>query len=150
MASAFTPESLLREASSKGRPERSVIGDLRHRPGRRYPDSEYAEANPGVLVIAESGLANVNDPVERGSTWTTDGPYRETPEAICAARAERILAVEMEAAALYAFAEARRKVCSLLRARDQPDGSNRSFASTSPPPKRRLDASPLARAYRVL
>jgi hypothetical protein len=26
MASAFTPESLLREASSKGRPERSGIG----------------------------------------------------------------------------------------------------------------------------
>jgi uridine phosphorylase len=73
------------------------------------PDTEYAEADPGLLVIAESGLANVNDPVERGATWTTDGPYRETPQAICAARAEGILAVEMEAAALYAFAEARRK-----------------------------------------
>jgi purine-nucleoside phosphorylase len=73
------------------------------------PDSEYAEADPGLLVIAESALANVGDPVERGATWTIDGPYRETPRAICAARAAGILAVEMEAATLYAFAEARRK-----------------------------------------
>jgi nucleoside phosphorylase len=47
--------------------------------------------------------------VERGTTWTTDAPYRETNESIILARAEGILAVEMEAAALYAFAEARRK-----------------------------------------
>ena len=33
----------------------------------------------------------------------------KTPEAIDAARAEGILAVEMEAAALYSFAEARKK-----------------------------------------
>ena len=51
----------------------------------------------------------MDDPVERGATWTTDAPYRETLEAIGAARTEGILAVEMEAAALYAFGEARRK-----------------------------------------
>jgi uridine phosphorylase len=73
------------------------------------PDSEFAEADPGLLVIAESALASLDDPVERGATWTTDAPYRETLEAIGAARAEGILAVEMEAAALYAFGEARRK-----------------------------------------
>ena len=72
-------------------------------------DSEYAEADPGLLVIAETALINVGDPVERGATWTTDAPYRETLQAIVAARAEGILAVEMEAAALYAFAEARQK-----------------------------------------
>jgi uridine phosphorylase len=68
---------------------------------------EYAEADPGLLVIAETALANAGDPVERGATWTTDAPYRETLQAIDAVRAEGILAVEMEAAALYAFAEAR-------------------------------------------
>jgi uridine phosphorylase len=73
------------------------------------PDSEFAEADPDLLVIAESALASLDDPVERGATWTTDAPYRETLEAIGAARAEWILAVEMEAAALYAFGEARRK-----------------------------------------
>jgi purine-nucleoside phosphorylase len=54
-------------------------------------------------------LATINEPVERGATWTTDAPYRETVDAIAAARADGILAVEMEAAALYAFAKARRK-----------------------------------------
>jgi uridine phosphorylase len=39
-----------------------------------------------------------------GPSWTTDAPFRETPEAIEAARAKGILAVEMEAAALYTFA----------------------------------------------
>jgi uridine phosphorylase len=72
-------------------------------------DPEYAEADPALLEIAESALANIGDPVERGATWTTDAPYRETLEAVGAARAKGILAVEMEAAALYAFAEARRK-----------------------------------------
>ena len=34
-----------------------------------------------------------------GATWTTDAPFRETDEAIAAARTGGILAVEMEAAA---------------------------------------------------
>nr|WP_294524093.1 hypothetical protein [uncultured Rhodopila sp.] len=70
-------------------------------------DSEYAAADPVLLVIAETALTNVGDPVERGATWTTDAPYRETLHAIDAARAEGIWAVEMEAAARYAFAQAR-------------------------------------------
>src|SRR3712207_9157574 len=45
--------------------------------------------------------------VHRGATWTTDAPYRETEAAIAEARARGVLAVEMEAAALYAFATAR-------------------------------------------
>jgi uridine phosphorylase len=69
----------------------------------------YAEADPALLSVVEGALAKIGDPVARGATWTTDAPYRETPEAIAAARADGILAVEMEAAALYAFAEARRK-----------------------------------------
>jgi len=39
-----------------------------------------------------------------GSSWTTDAPFRETADAIAAARSKGVLAVEMEAAALYAFA----------------------------------------------
>jgi purine-nucleoside phosphorylase len=44
-----------------------------------------------------------------GPTWTTDAPFRETAEAIAQARHAGILAVEMEAAALYAFAQARQR-----------------------------------------
>lgn len=39
-----------------------------------------------------------------GASWTTDAPFRETAEAIEAAWKRNILAVEMEASALYAFA----------------------------------------------
>src|SRR5262249_21925204 len=42
-----------------------------------------------------------------GASWTTDAPFRETGEAIESARAKGILAVEMEAAALYTVARIR-------------------------------------------
>lgn len=47
--------------------------------------------------------------VSIGSSWTTDAPYRETQSAIDYAKTQGIHAVEMEAAALYAFAKARQK-----------------------------------------
>jgi uridine phosphorylase len=72
-------------------------------------DRDYAEADPALVAAVAPALAQSHTPVERGASWTTDAPYRETLEAIDAARAEGILSVEMEAAALYAFAEARRK-----------------------------------------
>jgi uridine phosphorylase len=42
-----------------------------------------------------------------GASWTTDTPFRETEAMIARCRAQGILAVEMEAAALYALAQAR-------------------------------------------
>lgn len=45
--------------------------------------------------------------VHRGAAWTTDAPYRETEAAIARAKDLGVLAVEMEAAALYALATAR-------------------------------------------
>ena len=42
-----------------------------------------------------------------GASWTTDAPFRETEAMIVLCRAKGILAVEMEAAALYALAQAR-------------------------------------------
>lgn len=42
-----------------------------------------------------------------GQSWTTDAPYRETPSAIQAMKHRGITCVEMEAAALYALAEAK-------------------------------------------
>ena len=54
-------------------------------------------------ALQGSGVA-----LHRGATWTTDAPYRETEAAIAVAHGRGVLAVEMEAAALYAFATARR------------------------------------------
>jgi len=68
---------------------------------------DYAEADPALVARAEAALKHAGRPVFVGATWTTDAPFRETEEAIAAARARNILAVEMEAAALYAFARAR-------------------------------------------
>jgi purine-nucleoside phosphorylase len=42
-----------------------------------------------------------------GASWTTDAPFRETEGMIAICRANDILAVEMEAAALYALAQAK-------------------------------------------
>jgi purine-nucleoside phosphorylase len=47
--------------------------------------------------------------VLRGTTWTTDAPYRETAAEIARAREAGAIAVEMEAAALYASAAARNR-----------------------------------------
>jgi uridine phosphorylase len=70
------------------------------------PPSDYSEADPLLLKRALAALAEKNEKVVVGSSWTTDAPFRETAEAIAAARERGVLAVEMEAAALYAFARA--------------------------------------------
>jgi len=71
------------------------------------PPSPFAEADPAVLARLAPLLADAPVRVHRGATWTTDAPYRETEAAIAAHREAGILAVEMEAAALYAFSRAR-------------------------------------------
>ncbi len=99
--SLFQPPNLLREARrQKGLPAvpvpRVVLLD---------PDGDvvrHLRAHlADQLTDAFSGLA---EPVLVGRSWTTDAPYRETRTAIAAAEAEGIGCVEMEAAALYAYA----------------------------------------------
>ena len=73
------------------------------------PPSPFAEADAALAERTFAALAALPVPMHRGTAWTTDAPYRETEAAIEAARAHGALAVEMEAAALYAFARARRR-----------------------------------------
>jgi len=68
--------------------------------------SEYGEADPSLVALAAQALKTGNLRAVVGSSWTTDAPFRETAEAIEAARSKGALAVEMEAAALYTFARA--------------------------------------------
>ena len=73
-----------------------------------YADaSEFGEADTELIALADSALKAAGLRAIVGPTWTTDAPFRETAEAIDAARKRGILAVEMEAAALYTFAKAR-------------------------------------------
>lgn len=71
------------------------------------PPADYSDAADSMIRIAEEALASAGVVVEIGASWTTDAPFRETNEAIETAKQLGILAVEMEAAALYAFARAR-------------------------------------------
>lgn len=75
------------------------------------PPAAFSEApDEALLASVEHTLSERSDiVVRRGASWTTDAPYRETETAIEAARAKGVLAVEMEAAALYAFATAMRR-----------------------------------------
>jgi len=73
------------------------------------PPGEFAEADGALVAEAMRALGEVALPVCQGAAWTTDAPFRETAGAIKEAEARNILAVEMEAAALYAFARARDK-----------------------------------------
>lgn len=74
----------------------------------------FAEADPQLITLAMRLLKNAGLSVHLGSSWTTDAPFRETTEAVASARAKGVLAVEMEAAALYAFARQRDKAVLCL------------------------------------
>jgi uridine phosphorylase len=71
------------------------------------PPSDFASIDDKLLNLLDGAFSNRATPVYRGATWTTDAPFRETEHAIKQAMNLGILAVEMEAAALYAFAQAR-------------------------------------------
>jgi uridine phosphorylase len=70
------------------------------------PPADWSAA-PAHLLARLDGAFATGPRVLTGATWSTDAPFRETEAAIAAARARGVLAVEMEAAGLYAFAEAR-------------------------------------------
>jgi hypothetical protein len=71
------------------------------------PPSDYASADPALIALAREAAATVPAKVHVGAAWTTDAPYRETEQMIAKRKAQGLLAVEMESAALYAFATAR-------------------------------------------
>ena len=73
------------------------------------PSAEFSAAPSEVTSLMTGAFDKLRVPVERGATWTTDAPFRETAETVEAMRSRGLLAVEMEAAALYAFATAREK-----------------------------------------
>ena len=66
--------------------------------------SEFAKADPQLVALAQRVAIRAGLQAYVGRSWTTDAPFRETSEAIEAARCKAVLAVEMEAAALYTFA----------------------------------------------
>jgi len=73
------------------------------------PPADWSEAPTHLVARLDGQLTGLAQQVVTGATWTTDAPYRETPEAITHAESLGIVAVEMEAAALYAFSTVRER-----------------------------------------
>jgi uridine phosphorylase len=76
---------------------------------RYLPPDTCVAADTQTTDAAVAGIAQAGLTALRGMTWTTDAPFRETASSLTTARAAGALAVEMEAAALYAFAQARKQ-----------------------------------------
>ena len=69
------------------------------------PPNESVHASPKLVDGLLSAAQRIGfDAPTIGSTWTTDAPYRECIETVSKHRTSGILAVEMEAAALYSVA----------------------------------------------
>ena len=74
------------------------------------PPSREVTANPNAVSALVKSLDDRGLPYRVGKTWTTDAPYRETPNKIASRREEGCLTVEMESAALIAVSQFRNAV----------------------------------------
>lgn len=87
-----------------------VIDEALRDEGTSYhylPPDEPARLDPQLLEKLKPLQSESDVSVGIGKSWTTDAPYRETSSAIKYAKQQQVTAVEMEASALYAFAQAR-------------------------------------------
>ena len=78
--------------------------------GTSYHYLPAADVVPAPAKLASNlyeALQGLGLPVSRGLVWTTDAPYRETAEELMEHAGNGAMAVEMQAASLFAFAEAR-------------------------------------------
>ena len=73
------------------------------------PPDQVASIRPDLLEQLLLSYPTWLLPVTLGTSWTTDAPFRETSVAIARAQSKQATCVEMESAALYAFAQARNK-----------------------------------------
>ena len=71
------------------------------------PPETYSQLSPTLYEALRTGWDHTRLPLIAGASWTTDAPFRETEAMIETCRAQSILTVEMEAAALYALAQAK-------------------------------------------
>ena len=66
-------------------------------------DAEVAP-HPRALAVLDDVLTEAGVPHDSGLVWTTDAFFRETPAKVARRREQGCLAVEMEAAAMFACA----------------------------------------------
>ena len=78
------------------------------------PTGESAERDAGVSSALAGELVSLGPPVVTGTVWTTDAPNRETREQLEWHAMSGVLAVEMQAASLFAFGAARAVRCGVV------------------------------------
>jgi uridine phosphorylase len=66
--------------------------------------AKYAYPTPQLTARLLTALRTLGGSPRLGTTWTIDAPYRETVDEVRHYRAEGVLTVEMEAAALASIA----------------------------------------------
>ena len=69
---------------------------------------------PTVVDTLVRELGAVSSRVYSGRVWTTDAPYRETAEQLQSWAEQDVLAVEMQAASLFAFGKARGSAVAMV------------------------------------
>jgi len=72
------------------------------------PPSRSVAAPPNPVAPLTGELERLGLPVYQGTVWTTDAPYRETQQQLDEYAEEGVLAVEMQAASLFALAQVRK------------------------------------------
>jgi uridine phosphorylase len=70
--------------------------------------SRSVAAPRGPIAPLATELNQLGPPVYQGTVWTTDAPYRETRRQLDQYGNEGVLAVEMQAASLFALAQVRK------------------------------------------
>ncbi len=78
------------------------------------PHDAIVAPHPRALAAIDDVLTEAGVPHDRGLTWTTDAIFRETPGKVARRREQGCLAVEMEAAAMFACAAFRGAVYGQL------------------------------------
>jgi uridine phosphorylase len=78
------------------------------------PAAATVAADADLVKALGEELVHIGLPVAAGRVWTTDAPYRETREQLDRQAADGVLAVEMQAASLYAFGAARGVCCGIV------------------------------------
>jgi len=78
------------------------------------PAGRTVAADASLAKTLTKTLATVGLPIRQGLVWTTDAPYRETRSQINHWAGQGVLAVEMQAASLFAFGRSRRLATGLV------------------------------------
>jgi uridine phosphorylase len=114
------------------------------------PAEREVECHSPVVAFLERELIPTEWAVRSGKVWTTDAPYRETQAQLQQWASEGVLAVEMQAASLFAFGVARRaSVASVAMVSNAVDHAGAQFDTGSQEDGLRV-LKGIARAARAL